>query len=728
MTRRGRTFATALGLAGVSLALASEPQGDPVLGLLGPPLAIAAFDADGDARPDLVVSLDGTPSRLVLLRNAGHGGFEPPAALPDVAAGSLGAVRALAAVDVDRDGRVDVVGVGRPSALWRNQGDGAFAAEALPPAADGSHVVAARFEPGGAPDLVVVTDDGGPAVVVLRNDGTGRFSALPSVAAPEAWPVRQVVVADVDHDGAPDVAVLAGPGGRVLLLRGLGGGALAAPTRLDVPELCLALATLDGALVAFGQHAARIFPASGARDLAFDGADLAAACAATGAEAGHARRVATTDEGELVEIVATPDRVQRRTAWRAGRRLRAAPVGPVQRLALGDFDGDRRPDLAALTWRSRAGVALLIDRKGEAAAPADAVLALSRGRVSYRARARQAEVQLAGTVPDEVAAAAMRGGALRVEVASGGASFAAELALARGGVLRSLPGSAARVRGVLDPAQRRFVIAAELRGLGDAPANPVVVRLTAQGASARHEATWRVSRPGELRWGLPETGPATPRASVPAATPPSAELSPPPTPLEVTTVLRDGREVPALVERSSGRTWTFDVAANQWVPQDAARQTAPRTEVAPEGHGPRPVYHLVAKHSGLFLGIREGRQDEGADAIQWTYCPGDEVRFELLPAAGGRVRVRAVHSGKWLTVAGNGTHNAARIAQTGDASAPSTQWELVPSDGGFYRFVSAHSGQSLAISAKEMGRGSLAIQWPSYPGDEQLWRLVPAPR
>jgi len=66
--------------------------------------------------------------------------------------------------------------------------------------------------------------------------------------------------------------------------------------------------------------------------------------------------------------------------------------------------------------------------------------------------------------------------------------------------------------------------------------------------------------------------------------------------------------------------------------------------------------------------------------------------------------------------------------QTGDGSAPSTRWGLVPSDDGFFRLVSAHSGQSLAISARETGRGSVAIQWPSYPGDEQLWRLVPAPR
>jgi hypothetical protein len=164
-----------------------------------------------------------------------------------------------------------------------------------------------------------------------------------------------------------------------------------------------------------------------------------------------------------------------------------------------------------------------------------------------------------------------------------------------------------------------------------------------------------------------------------------------------------------------------------------APTSAPRAPVevraAPEAPAaPVPCYHIVAKHSGLPLGIREGRADEGADAIQWTETGSDEQRFEIVAADRGNVRFRAVHSGKYLAVAGGATHSAARVVQTADASAPSAQWVLEPVRGDWFRVLSAHSEQSLAVSARETGRGSLIIQWPGYDGDEQLWCFVLSPR
>jgi cytochrome c len=159
------------------------------------------------------------------------------------------------------------------------------------------------------------------------------------------------------------------------------------------------------------------------------------------------------------------------------------------------------------------------------------------------------------------------------------------------------------------------------------------------------------------------------------------------------------------------------------VPAPVEVRAAPETPAAPA-----PCYHIVAKHSGLPLGIREGRSEEGADAIQWTETGSDEQRFEIVAADRGNVRLRAVHSGRYLAVAGGATHNAARVVQTADASAPSAQWVLVPVRGDWFRVLSAHSEQSLAVSARETGRGSLIIQWPGYDGDEQLWCFVLSPR
>lgn len=138
------------------------------------------------------------------------------------------------------------------------------------------------------------------------------------------------------------------------------------------------------------------------------------------------------------------------------------------------------------------------------------------------------------------------------------------------------------------------------------------------------------------------------------------------------------------------------------------------------------AYHVIAKHSGLFLAIREARCDEGLDAIQWTDSGGDEQRFELVDAGHGTVRIRAAHSGKYLAVAGARMDWGAPIVQVTDGTAPAAQWLLEPAAAGgdWFHVRSMLSEQALAVSAKETSAGSLVIQWPSYDGDEQLWRFV----
>lgn len=152
---------------------------------------------------------------------------------------------------------------------------------------------------------------------------------------------------------------------------------------------------------------------------------------------------------------------------------------------------------------------------------------------------------------------------------------------------------------------------------------------------------------------------------------------------------------------------------------------------APEPAPPRPpvrvLHRIVAKHSGLFLGIREARTDEGADAIQWTDTGGREEMFEIVPASGGRVRFRAAHSGLWLGVSGDPSVRGARVVQLADDRSPATAWRLVPDGGEWFRVVSDASEQHLAIALANRGPGEIAIQWTDSGGDEQRWRFSLAP-
>jgi concanavalin A-like lectin/glucanase superfamily protein len=87
------------------------------------------------------------------------------------------------------------------------------------------------------------------------------------------------------------------------------------------------------------------------------------------------------------------------------------------------------------------------------------------------------------------------------------------------------------------------------------PENPVVVTLIAPQGRWRHAAAWRSAGRGDLRW----TG-------APARTPRAASASPAAnSPFETTTGRVDGKDVPVLRERATGRTWRFDAATGRWI-------------------------------------------------------------------------------------------------------------------------------------------------------------------
>jgi VCBS repeat protein len=81
------------------------------------PRGLAAADFDADGLIDFVVS-DNRPagSRLILFRNLGNGRYEP---LP---VGATPVVHSLFVVDVDRDGRPDLVAVGPSNLTWWKNG------------------------------------------------------------------------------------------------------------------------------------------------------------------------------------------------------------------------------------------------------------------------------------------------------------------------------------------------------------------------------------------------------------------------------------------------------------------------------------------------------------------------------------------------------------------------------------------------------------------------------
>jgi hypothetical protein len=169
------------------------------------PLAVAAADVNGDGRLDLVATNSGNDTASVLL-GVGDGTFQGARSF------SVGfAVTHLALADLNADSRVDLVTVhptGGNAQVRLGNGDGTFqGAQDYVLGDRPSTVTVSDVNKDGRPDLLVVADSAAlqaRAIQVLLGNGDGTFQD-PSPFASGAYPF-QVAVADFNGDGNVDVA------------------------------------------------------------------------------------------------------------------------------------------------------------------------------------------------------------------------------------------------------------------------------------------------------------------------------------------------------------------------------------------------------------------------------------------------------------------------------------------------------------------------------------------
>jgi hypothetical protein len=190
-----------------------------------------------------------TTAGFGLLRPRGDGGFESTSLqhenggpLISLLESSLSA----AVADYNEDGFADVVFNFAPSRsaeqaqVFLGDGTGRVLASGVLPWSGFHRVYTADFNRDGHADLLAA--DAHFLRVYLGN-GHGGFSEASSVEF--ALEVSDVAVVDLGTDTHPDVVALHGPAGAVSLLRGVGDGALAAPSQLAVGRVPSSAATAD---------------------------------------------------------------------------------------------------------------------------------------------------------------------------------------------------------------------------------------------------------------------------------------------------------------------------------------------------------------------------------------------------------------------------------------------------------------------------------------------------
>ena len=181
----------------------------------------AAADFNGDGKPDLLIAPGGSHggedpfSPFAILFNNGNGKFTQkllPASSVPLSPAIPGGIIAIG--DVNLDGKADIV---TTSGVFLSNGDGTF--QSLPWSGPDEGVgfdtnlgsAIADVNGDGNPDIIYVSAQGGPAVVVLFGNGDGTFRLGDFYVLGGAGSYQSLVVADFDLDGAPDIAVSSAP-------------------------------------------------------------------------------------------------------------------------------------------------------------------------------------------------------------------------------------------------------------------------------------------------------------------------------------------------------------------------------------------------------------------------------------------------------------------------------------------------------------------------------------
>ena len=268
------------------------------------PTAMVVADFNGDGIPD-VATADSRGQTVNVFVYQTSGIYQQTFVTSDAYSPA-----GIMVADFNSDGNLDIAVPNASSntvTILLGHGDGTFTASTVPAGLVNTALVTADFNEDGIPDLAVANEFSGN-VAILLGKGDGTFTASPTLTGSSS---ESIAVGDFNGDGKVDLAVTAS--GAIAIYTGNGDGTFTAGSTVTIPG--------NGFLL---RVTAADFNGDGKLDLAVS--------TGTNVVPTTGQVMVMLGNGDATFTVSTPS---------------ITPEAPIQ-LAIGDFNLDGIPDLAAV--------------------------------------------------------------------------------------------------------------------------------------------------------------------------------------------------------------------------------------------------------------------------------------------------------------------------------------------------------------------------------------------